>query len=249
MSNYRGTLKTDNGKFYPETEISQVKGFDAGILDAVDSMIILCGDSSSNFTPLQAGLPPAPSTSLSYYAQNNIPNYMTVTNVDNYISFDTSNVTNMSFMFYNCRNVTSLDLRHFDTSNVTTMRQMFTVCNGLTSLNFNGLNTSKVTDFDNAFSAVNLKTVDLTGLDTSRATNLSYMFCDCSKLETIGDVTFDFTSATNISQMFRNCTKLGQLSYELKFKNVPSSRWADKSALRSAAYIPANCVVTVENWI
>jgi len=39
-------------------------------------------------------------------------------------SFDTSNVTSMSYMFY-YSSATTLDLSSFDTSNVTTMSNMF----------------------------------------------------------------------------------------------------------------------------
>jgi len=40
-------------------------------------------------------------------------------------SFDTSNVTNMSYMFEGCTGLTNLDLSSFDTSKVTNMGSMF----------------------------------------------------------------------------------------------------------------------------
>ena len=43
-------------------------------------------------------------------------------------NFDTSNVTDMSSMFYGCLNLKSLDLSSFDTSNVTNMSYMFYIC-------------------------------------------------------------------------------------------------------------------------
>lgn len=46
-------------------------------------------------------------------------------------SIDTSNVTNMSYMFYNCSELTSLDLTKFDTSKVTTMQDIFSSCSAL----------------------------------------------------------------------------------------------------------------------
>ena len=45
--------------------------------------------------------------------------------------YDTSNVTDMSSMFYGCKQLTSLDLSGFDTSNVTNMRAMFSGCSSL----------------------------------------------------------------------------------------------------------------------
>ena len=64
---------------------------------------------------------------------------------------NTSDVTDMAWMFSNCTELTSLDLNGLNTSNVTNMSRMFEGCTGLTSLNLNGLNTSKVTDMGNMF--------------------------------------------------------------------------------------------------
>ncbi len=47
----------------------------------------------------------------------------------NYLN--TSEVTNMSYMFYNCSSLKSLDLRTFNTANVTDMRSMFYSCSSL----------------------------------------------------------------------------------------------------------------------
>ena len=40
----------------------------------------------------------------------------------------------MSYMFYYCSSLTSLDLSNFNTNNVTDMRSMFYNCSSLTSL-------------------------------------------------------------------------------------------------------------------
>ena len=73
---------------------------------------------------------------------------------------NTSNVINMSEMFWECRGLTSLDLSGWDTSKVTTMNQMFKNC-------------------------VKLETLDLSGWDTSKVTNMISMFHSCSKLKKI----------------------------------------------------------------
>lgn len=49
-------------------------------------------------------------------------------------AFDTSNVRDMSRMFYDCHNLKSLDLSGFDTSNVQNMSSMFGFCNDLSQL-------------------------------------------------------------------------------------------------------------------
>ena len=75
-------------------------------------------------------------------------------------AWDTSNVTNMNYMFNGCSNLTSLDLSSFNTSNVTNMSYMFYGCSELTSL-------------------------DLSNFDMSNVTNMGRMLDFCSKLHTL----------------------------------------------------------------
>ena len=67
-------------------------------------------------------------------------------------NFDTSKVTNMSYMFFYSRGLTSLDLSNFNTSAVTDMTRMFNGCSNLTSVTF-GLqaDVSKVTSYSDMF--------------------------------------------------------------------------------------------------
>ena len=58
--------------------------------------------------------------------------------------FDTRKVKDMSCMFYNCSSLKSLDISNFNTSEVTDMRGMFEGCIGLTSLDLSHLNKTKV---------------------------------------------------------------------------------------------------------
>ncbi len=56
--------------------------------------------------------------------------------------FDTSNVTNMSYMFYTS-NLTSLNLSGFDTRKVTNFTKMFNSCQMLSSLDISSFDMSK----------------------------------------------------------------------------------------------------------
>jgi surface protein len=105
--------------------------------------------------------------------------------------FKTNNVTDMSHMFYNCSSLTNLDLSKFNTGDVTNMSDMFSGCSELTSLNLSSFNTSKVT-------------------------NMSSMFLSCCSLT---EITFpkDFGFPTaegainNMDSMFYNCSELTSL--------------------------------------
>ena len=70
------------------------------------------------------------------------------TNVVEVLGANTSNVTNMFGMFFNCYSITTVPL--FDTSNVTNMERMFYSCEySLTNIPL--FNTSKVTNMNSMF--------------------------------------------------------------------------------------------------
>ena len=99
--------------------------------------------------------------------------------------FDTHNVTNMNSMFAECYELTGLDVSGFDTRNVTSMESMFGNCSELTFLDVSGFNTAKVTSMYNLFGGCGLTSLDLHSFDTHNVTNMCYMFSSCSELKTI----------------------------------------------------------------
>ena len=106
---------------------------------------------------------------------------------------DTSNVTNMYYMFNRCSNLTTIPL--LNTSNVTNMKNMFASCTNLTTIP--ELNTGKVTSTNKMFyNCTNLTTIPL--LDTSSVTDMEDMFYTCSSLSD--------DSLNNIMQMCVNAT-------------------------------------------
>ena len=77
-------------------------------------------------------------------------------------NLNTSEVTDMSAMFYGCSSLTSLDLSSFNTSKVTNMGSMFSYCYSLTSLDVSSFDTSNVTNMESMFfGCYNLTDVDL----------------------------------------------------------------------------------------
>ena len=62
----------------------------------------------------------------------------------NLSSFNTNQVTNMSYMFDNCSSLKQLDLSSFNTNQVNDMRRMFNNCSSLIELNISSFNTNKV---------------------------------------------------------------------------------------------------------
>ena len=111
----------------------------------------------------------------------NMQNLQTIEGIE---YLNTSEVTNMTWMFGYCPGLTSLDLSHFNTSKVTNMAYMFYRCTGLTSLDLSSFNTSNVTDMSAMFFLCgNLQTITV-GSDWSTAavTNSTNMFGSCTSL-------------------------------------------------------------------
>ncbi len=57
-----------------------------------------------------------------------------LTTIEGIENLNTSKVEDMSWMFYGCESLTTLDLRHFNTSNVTCMDNMFYDCSSLATI-------------------------------------------------------------------------------------------------------------------
>ena len=114
---------------------------------------------------------------------------------------DTSNVTNMSYMFYNCYYLTTIP--QLNTSNVTNMSRMFYSCYGLTTIP--QLDTSNVTNMSDMFNSCN-KLTTIPQLNTSNVANMSDMFSGCNKLTTI--LQLNGEKLININYVFRSCSSL-----------------------------------------
>ena len=150
---------------------------------------------------------------------------LNVINFNNCIN--TSNVTDMSYMFKNSA-LTTLDLSSFDTSNVTNMRSMFHNCYALTTLDLSSFDTSKVTNMENMFySSDNLTSVDLSSFNTSKVTNMSYMFKECYALTSLDLSSFDASNVTTMLQMFRDCNQLTTVSLSSSFKPLKVTTMGD----------------------
>ncbi|MBR5053829.1 MAG: BspA family leucine-rich repeat surface protein [Bacteroidaceae bacterium] len=106
---------------------------------------------------------------------------------------NTSEVTDMQWMFYLCTGLTSLDLSNFNTTKVTDVSCMFSYCYGLTSLDLSNFNTANVTDmFWLFFNCKNLKTIYVgDGWSTAAVTDSESMFLNCTKLVGGRGTTYD----------------------------------------------------------
>ena len=58
-------------------------------------------------------------------------------------SFNTNNVTDMSYMFYCCEKLSKLNLSSFNTINVNNMSEMFSSCDNLNIIKINKSNIKR----------------------------------------------------------------------------------------------------------
>lgn len=124
-------------------------------------------------------------------------------------TFNTENVTNMSNMFYYCTSLKSLNLSSFNTSKVNYMGSMFSNCESLTALNLSSFNTENISNYGDMFYfCKSLTTLDLSSFNSKEILNTSCMFTGCISLKTIDISSFDTSKTTNMSFMFSGCSAL-----------------------------------------
>ena len=135
-----------------------------------------------------------------------------LTDIEGIENLNTENVTNMRGMFFNCPNLSSLDLTNFSTGNVTDMNAMFGYCQ-LSSLDLTSFNTANVTNMYMMFiSCQNLSSLDLTSFNTANVTEMNFMFQGCSALTTIYASEMFVTDQGEGYDMFKYCTNLKDYS-------------------------------------
>ena len=89
---------------------------------------------------------------------------------------------------------------------------MFYYCINLTSLDVSGFNTEKVTDMRSMFYyCSNLTSLDVSGFNTEKVTNMSNMFYNCSDLTSLDVSGFNTEKVTDMSNMFSFCNGLTSL--------------------------------------
>ena len=133
-----------------------------------------------------------------------------ITGIEN---FNTSNVTDMKYMFAYCSSLTNLDLKSFNTNDVTDMACMFYYCQNLESLDVSEFVTNNVTNMRGIFDFCRtLTTIDVSNFDTSKVTDMAYMFAYMYEVTEIkGLENFDTSSATTMECMFTACQSLSSL--------------------------------------
>lgn len=143
-------------------------------------------------------------TDLSEMFQNLFKLKITATDIP-----DFSNVTNMSLIFSECGDLTTVPkMNNWSVSNVTDMSGMFLGANDFNE-NIANWNTSKVTDMNWMFMGASKFNQNIGNWDTSKVTNMTQMFWEATNFnQNIGN--WDTSKVIYMSGMFSSATNFNQ---------------------------------------
>ena len=154
----------------------------------------------------------------------------------NILNINTERVTKMNHMFRKCQNLKKLDLKNFKMYNVTSMKGMFYYCHALEDLNFLIFDTSNVTLIGDLFyKCTSLKELNIYNADkyydekeikiiqdsypllaelnisnfnTSKVTDMSFLFDSCYSLKKFHIINFDTSKVKEMNRIFFDCKEL-----------------------------------------
>ena len=116
----------------------------------------------------------------------------------------TANETSMKGLFAYTPASTTLDLSNVNTSKVTDMSFMFSECKA-PYLDLSGFDVSKVTNMERMFNSCTSE-INIDGWDTSKLTNANYMFSSFTNSNKYIDLSvLDFSNVTKTTQMLNSC--------------------------------------------
>ena len=153
----------------------------------------------------------------SSYEGNDIPNLIQyndtseVTNMSymyqwckatNFPQLNMSKVTNVSYMFYNCKNIVTAP--NLNLSSVSNCESVFRDCAKLTTCEISDF--SNATNLDGLFASCSKLTNIPSQLITPKVTDTGFMFYQCGALTTVPEM--NTSNVTDMSKMFYSCNKI-----------------------------------------
>ena len=137
--------------------------------------------------------------------------------------FRTDNVRNLSYMFYNCKQLKDFTRNDYSYNpslliKKRTMKGMFQNCESLESLDLSGNFETKNVEimwdmFKGCSKLTNLSLLNPETFDTSQVTDMESMFEECTSLLTLNISNFNTENVQYMNQMFYNCFSLKSLYF------------------------------------
>ena len=112
--------------------------------------------------------------------------FLQLTEIKGIKNLNTSNVSDMAYMFAGCSNLKSVDLTYMNLQNVEDMSYMFYYCLALNTVYLKGLNTYNVKYMNSMFELCkSLEHLDISSFNTQNVKNFQRMFYECNSLKAI----------------------------------------------------------------
>ena len=142
-------------------------------------------------------------------------------------SFDTSLVTDMAYMFYNCIYLKSIIFAsNINTGRLKFMNSTFSCCYSLESLDISKFDLSKVEYMGGMFYGCHsLESLDLSGKDMNKNLIFTSTFRDCFNLKSLVLTGASANSAVHFAYMFLNCYSLISLDLSSFYNNQTDKKY------------------------
>ena len=136
-------------------------------------------------------------------------------------NYNTSNIKEMDYIFYNCKSEQLPDISNWNTKNVIDMSYLFYNCSSVKKLpNISNWDTSKVENMSYMFSnCCSIKKLpNISNWNTENVRYFNNMFENCSLISSFPDLSkWNVKKARDMKYVFKNCSSL------VKFPNI--STW------------------------
>ena len=133
-------------------------------------------------------------------------------NIANIRNLNISKAEAISYVFYDCIELTQLDLSNWDTRNVQYMIGTFDGCTKLTEINCSRWNTSKVYNMQLAFyNCKSLQTIPVRDWDTRGLCYMDKAFANCESLTNLDVSKWDTSKVVEMTNVFNRCSSLTTL--------------------------------------
>ena len=168
--------------------------------------------------------------------------FLQLTEIKGIKNLNTSNVSDMAYMFAGCSNLKSVDLTYMNLQNVEDMSYMFYYCLALNTVYLKGLNTYNVKYMNSMFEfCTSLGYLDLSSFNTQNVQNVQKMFFQCRSLKAIYAspmFVVNITKPTSKADMFSGCFKLAgeSMSYNPAYVNGDYAKF-DRGYFLDATYL------------
>ena len=126
--------------------------------------------------------------------------------------FDTSNITSLRSMFYNCKKLSFIDITNFNAQSIADLAYLFSGCSSLSSIDISVFKYKNLKIMVSLFNGCSsLTSIDLSNFHTEYVTHMNNFFKGCSSLTSVNISNFNTKNVIYMEHMFDGCRSLTSL--------------------------------------